>query len=302
MTVRALRNGGGDELEPGERTRRARVGAFLRRAAAASGGTDVVLLADGQPDPVLMLPLPDASDAGALERLADELAGAIADDASASRSSRYRVIIQRGDETLSTLALRVRTDAADHPIDASLRRAAETREDAVIRQLMRHQESMVRLMLERDARRAESDARREDRIAARLEELERKNAESADRRIELVRVEAEIARDLAREERAAALQSAAVQSLAPAAARLAGAWTARALPAPTPAPAASPTLSSSSSSSSSSHGARLLDVVGRLDVEAVEALAAFLGDDDARALRQAAAAARQNLDPGHRDA
>jgi hypothetical protein len=279
------------------------VGAFLRRAAAASGGTDVVLLADGQPDPVLMLPLPDAGDAGALERLADELAGAIADDASASRSSRYRVIIQRGDETLSTLALRVRTDAADHPIDASLRRAAETREDAVIRQLMRHQESMVRLMLERDARRAESDARREDRIAARLEELERKNAESADRRIELVRVEAEIARDLAREERAAALQSAAVQSFAPAAARLAGAWTARALPAPAPAASpTSPSLSSSSSSSSSSHGARLLEVVGRLDVEAVEALAAFLSDEDARALRQAAAAARQNLDPVHRDA
>jgi len=300
VTVRALRGAGGDELEPGERTRRARLGAFLRRAAAASGGTDVVLIADGQPDPVLLLPLADAGDASALERLADELAGALTDDASASRSSRYRVLIQRADETLSTLALRVRVDAADHPIDASLRRPAETREDAVIRQLMRHQESMVRLMLERDARRAESDARREDRIAARLEELERKAQEGADRRVELLRAEAEIARELAREERAAQLQAAAVQSLAPAAARLAGAWTARALPAPA---APSTRLSSSSSSSSSTeHGARLLEVVGRLDGEAVEALAAFLGDDDARALREAATASRQKLDPAKRDA
>jgi hypothetical protein len=244
-----------------------------------------------------MLPLADAGDAGALERLADELAGAIADDASASRSSRYRVIIQRGDETLSTLALRVRVDAADHPIDASLRRPAETREDAVIRQLMRHQESMVRLMLERDARRAESDARREDRIAARLEELERKAQEGADRRVELLRAEAEIARELAREERANKLQAAAVQSFAPAAARLAGAWTARALPAP-----AAPSTRSSSSSSSTEHGSRLLEVVGRLDGEAVEALAAFLSDDDARALREAATASRQKLDPAKRDA
>lgn len=287
MTVRALPVEG----DPSERARRARVLAFVRRALAVGGGDVVVVLAEGSTEPVVLLPLGGELDTP--ERIADEITSAVGDDAAASRVGRYRVCIQRGDETLGTLSLRVRADATDHPLDAQLRRAGESAQDALIRQLMRHQESFVRLVMDRDLRRAEADARREDRIAARLEDLERRAAEGADRRVELLRVEHELARDLANAERQDMLAREAVRALGPAAAQL-GATVARRLgaggaPSRPAAPAAPP--------DAADHAARTLAVLRGLPPDAVEALAGFVAPADADALRAAYQAGRK-VEPG----
>lgn len=287
MTVRALRDDAGAP-EAGERARRARVLAFLRRAVQVGGGDTVCVVAEGSPEPVVLLPMGGEGDTP--ERLADEVCSAVSDDAAASRVGRYRVLVQRGDETLGTLSVRVRSDAADHPLDASLRRAGETAQDSIIRQLMRHQEGFVRLMLERDARRADAEARREDRIAARLEELERRAAEGADRRVELLRVEHELARDLAAAERQDLMAREAVRHLAPAAAQLAATVTRRLGAGAASAPQLAP-------GPADEHAARTLAVLRALPADAVEALAAFVPPEHAETLRAAYVAGRK-VEPG----
>jgi hypothetical protein len=284
MTVRAL-NGGAEGAEGGERARRLRVIAFLRRAVQVGGGDTVCVVAEGTPEPVVLLPMGGELDTA--ERLADEVCAAVADDAAASRTGRYRVLVQRADETLGALSIRVRSDAADHPLDASLRRAGETAQDGIIRQLMRHQEGFVRLMLERDSRRADAEARREDRIAARLEDLERRAAEGADRRVELLRVEHELARELAAAERQEMLTREAVRHLGPAAAQLAATVTRRIGAGTAPAAPPAPARPAPQLADDNSHAARTLTVLQALPPDALEALVAFVPAEHAAALRDA---------------
>lgn len=293
MTVRALRGDVG-ELEATDRARRTRIAAFVRRALAEPEVDALALLAEGSSDPVLLAPIVQPAPADAAERLTDELAAALADDAAQARATRYKVLAQAEDETVAVLQLRVRAEATDGPLDATLRRVGENQADALLRQLMRHQEALMRLTLERDARRAEADAKREDRIAARLEELERRASESADRRVELMRAEAEIAMQLAETEQRQELQRAAVRQFLPAAAQLAHKVTAHVVGGAKVSSQSAPAQRlADDPDPDARHAVRVLAALRALPADSAELLASMVPEADGAALRAAYSAGRK---------
>lgn len=251
----------------------ARIRSLLLRAMAGGEADAVALLAEGSTEPVALVPMP--GDEESATRLAEDLADAARDEGAPS----CRVVVQRGDATLATLTLRARA-VVSSPVDESLRRPGEPQAEALLRQLMRHQEGLMRLLVDRDVKRADAEGRREAALLDRVAQLEAQAAAQVGHRIELMRTEAQLAREMADADRRDQLERETLRLLVPAAGRLVQRFTApAALPAPPGPTQAEP-----------EPGTKLAAIVAKMDSAQVDALAAFLPPAEADELRAAHAA------------
>lgn len=201
--------------------RLARVRNLVRQVLGAPEAVEVVVMADGDRQPCLTLRLParrptgDELDGAALE-LAQQVAEAIEDDASMSRATLYKVLVQDEDGgTLTHIGLRVGRDGHRGGLDAQLRQPSETEAAAVLRQLMRHHEVTARMYQEGMERSTMMVDRFLGRIESRLQRLEETRETVEQKSVERMRLEAELARELGQHDRRARMEGEAFAMLRP---------------------------------------------------------------------------------------
>lgn len=267
-----------DDASPSARARALRIGAVIRRAVAGAGCDSVAVVAEGASSPLIVVRLDAEASQAELASVTQEVSEAIEADAELSRASTYRIVCQHGEETVGTLDLRVRADHSPTDVGLDLRRPHESMADALARQAMRHSEGLMRMFVEGEIRRSEAMARILDRQAQRLEVLEARASEQADRRASDLRAELELLERTSEITRRDRLQEEGLKLLGPAVPALVNRALKKYLPldASTGAPQRAPedkTAEKAPKKATSAKSSRKRKDLGGLALEALDALA-----------------------------
>lgn len=122
--------------------------------------------------------------------LANECACIAIEEGETGRHARFRLDALKDGLAVATLVFRTKAESkSDDPVGDALHRAGDTIEVSMLRQQMRHNEMLTRVLVQNTAAREEGMVRENARLAARVTELETKAVADAQRHIESLREE-----------------------------------------------------------------------------------------------------------------
>lgn len=171
----------------------ARFAPIVRRGLAGDEKADTVrvfALEPGEPEvEIFTMPLSPKDEPDEVARFA---ASSALDESEHGQTDRVRLVCQADGDTLAEVVIRIKTKkASGDTIGAELLPRGERREDALIRQLMRHTEASTRLALSSIEKREAAMERREANLTNVLESLTKSNGELFKTHFDFVRQHAE---------------------------------------------------------------------------------------------------------------